>query len=96
MELREVLGIRVKQLRLAQGLTLAELSKRTGLKEQYLNRVEKGEHQVTLKNLQVVATGLGVQPGDLLEIEVPGQNENRLLKLETALKLAKKALDDVL
>ncbi len=96
MELRDVVASRVRELRHQQGMTLADLSKRTSLKEQYLNRVEMGEHQVTLRNLQVLADGLGVSPASLLaQGGAEGEKESRLAQVEAVLRMVKAALQDV-
>lgn len=96
MELRDVLAKHVRKLRHQQGMTLADLSKRTGLREQYLNRVEKGEHQITLRNLQVLADGLGVSPESLLtQSGADGEKESRLAQVEAVLRMVKAALQDI-
>ncbi|MCA3086288.1 MAG: helix-turn-helix transcriptional regulator [Rhodocyclaceae bacterium] len=83
-------------MRHQQGMTLVDLSKRTGLKEQYLNRVEMGEHQVTLRNLQVLADGLGVSAAALIDGgRTAGDKEARLAHVEAVLRVVKNALEDV-
>lgn len=49
------------------GLTIDELAERAGLSSTYVWRMERGERNVSLKNLQKLADALGMSPGDLIE-----------------------------
>lgn len=58
---------RIKELRLQNGLTLAELEARTGISAQQLNRLEKGERRLNETNLSLISQALGVSsPADIL------------------------------
>ena len=49
-----------------QGLSLEELADRCGLGWSYIGQVERGTRNITVDNMHALATGLGVQVGDLL------------------------------
>ncbi len=51
---------RIRELRLAQGLSLRQLSARAGMAPESVSRAERGLHEVTLTNLDKITRGLGV------------------------------------
>jgi len=59
-------GRRVRQLRVARGLSQEELALRSELDRSYIGQVERGERNVSLVNIERIAIGLGVPPADLL------------------------------
>jgi len=59
-----MIGTRVKLTRKNLGITLEELSKRTGLSVSYLSNLERNETSPTLDNLENICTALEV---DLME-----------------------------
>lgn len=54
------LGARIRALRLAAGLTQAELAKRTGIHRPNIARVEAGRHTPSLETLARLAQAIGV------------------------------------
>jgi ribosome-binding protein aMBF1 (putative translation factor) len=75
--LRDYLG-QLKQVREAAGLTLAELSTRTGLAVETLSRLETGAlTNPTWKTLGVYAAALGRQPRLTPEVVEPNQSGSR-------------------
>lgn len=65
--LAERLGVCVRELRLASGLTQVEFAERCGFYQTYLSRVETGRANPTLNALEVLANGLGMSVFDLFE-----------------------------
>jgi transcriptional regulator with XRE-family HTH domain len=63
------MGIRVRDARLAAGMTQEDLAARCGLHRTYVGAVERGENNITVANLVEIATALGVEPALLLEEE---------------------------
>lgn len=63
MELSQLIRARRMQL----GLTITELSKRTGLSVPFLSQVEKGARGVTLTSLRCIAEGLSVSMNYFLD-----------------------------
>ena len=69
--IKEAFGAQVKQLRTEQGMTQEELSQRSGLAIRFLQDVEAGNKQASIKTVFKLADGLGV---------TPDTNTRRLLK----------------
>lgn len=60
-------GARVRAHRNAAGLTQEALAHQAGLHWTYIGQIERGERNLTLKNILRLAEGLDVRPGALLE-----------------------------
>ena len=60
-------GRRVRQARVAKGLSQEELAHRSTLNRSYLGGVERGERNVSLLNIHKLAVALGIEPGKLLD-----------------------------
>lgn len=60
-------GARVRAHRNAAGLTQEALAHQAGLHWTYIGQIERGERNLTLKNILRLAEGLAVRPGVLLE-----------------------------
>lgn len=58
--------LRVKELREAAGLTMAELAKRADLYPRTIRNVERGTHKPTLATVEKIADALGVPVQALL------------------------------
>jgi transcriptional regulator with XRE-family HTH domain len=61
------IGHRVRELRESRGLTIRALSDRTGLAENSIYRIERGERVPSATSVEAIARGLGVAPGELFE-----------------------------
>jgi transcriptional regulator with XRE-family HTH domain len=86
MEEREaqiLLGRRIKALRLRQELTQEALGERSGLNYKYLGAIERGERNLSLKQLLKIAQALAVEPRELLSVE---QEEVSLPKLRAMIQ----------
>ncbi|HLS76379.1 MAG TPA: helix-turn-helix transcriptional regulator [Nocardia sp.] len=57
---REVLGERLRALRLEQGATLVETARRAGISPQYLSEVERGRKEPSSEMIAAVAGALGI------------------------------------
>ncbi len=61
---------RLAQHALAQrkklGISQEELATRSGLHRTYIGAIERGERNVSLATLELIAEGLGVKPSELL------------------------------
>lgn len=53
------IGERIKQLREAAGLTQTQLAEKTGLKQENINRIEKGKYSTGQDILTKIASALG-------------------------------------
>ena len=63
--LRQI-GNRIREQRQALGWTQEELGQRCGLHRTFIGSVERGERNVSLLNLRLIATTLRVEVADLL------------------------------
>ncbi len=64
-ELERRFGKRLKELRLARGLSQEELAFRVGVHRTYLGGIERGERNPSLRNLAAIAKGLGISLSEL-------------------------------
>jgi transcriptional regulator with XRE-family HTH domain len=64
------MNTRVREIRSARGLTLAELAKAVGTTPQTIQRLETGRLTMSLDWLTRIANALGLQPSDLLPARV--------------------------
>lgn len=62
----EQVGFRVRERRLAQKLTQAQLAEKCGLHRTFIGSVERGERNVALLSLRRIAAALRVSPAELL------------------------------
>lgn len=58
-------GARVRELRSAKGLTQEELADASGLDRSYVGSLERGERNVSLRNIEKIAKALDVPIGSL-------------------------------
>ena len=59
-------GERVRELRLAKGLSQEELAFKSGVHRTYLGGIERGERNPALRNIAAIAEALGVSLSELL------------------------------
>lgn len=60
-------GLRLRQLRLARGMSQEDLAHAAGLDRTYVSSCERGMRNVSLVNLHRLAAALNVLPGELLK-----------------------------
>lgn len=63
---RQALGLRVRELRLEQGLSQEALAELAGIHRTYVGSVERGERNIALDNINALADALGVSPAQLV------------------------------
>ncbi|CAA0079541.1 Transcriptional regulator ClgR [BD1-7 clade bacterium] len=61
------IGIVIREMRAAKGLTQVELAEAAGLSRTYLTMVENGSRNAHIKNLVLIATALGVPVSELFK-----------------------------
>ncbi len=61
------LGLKIRSLREAQGLSQESVALGSGLDRSYFGGIERGEHNVAVVNLEKIAIALDVQVADLLK-----------------------------
>lgn len=65
--LRLQFATRMREARLALGLSQEALADACGLHRTYIGSVERGERNISIDNIERVAVSLGVAPSKLLE-----------------------------
>ena len=72
-----VVDVRVKQLRRVNGWSQSELSRRSGVSQAVISRLESGTTKsVNFKNLEKLASAMGCDPGYLI-VSSPGLKRGR-------------------
>jgi transcriptional regulator with XRE-family HTH domain len=64
---KEIFAFNLRRLRTSAGLSQEELADRAGLHRTYISSIERGQRNVSLENIFVLAKALGAQPGELLK-----------------------------
>ena len=64
-DVKRTFGRRVRQLRAERRLSQEALAMACGLDRTYIGGVERGERNISLVNIQKIATALGVSARDL-------------------------------
>lgn len=78
-DIRYHLGERIRQLRLARGLSQEGLAERSGLHTTQVQRIEQGKLNPRLTTLSCLAGGLGTSLSHLFG-DTRGEADSRLLK----------------
>lgn len=58
-------GKAIRELRGRSGMSQEDLAAKTGLHRTYIGSLERGERNVSILNIRVLASALGVSPGEL-------------------------------
>lgn len=64
---KKLVGKRIRELRLASGLSQEALADEAGLHRTYMGSVERGERNISLENIVRIARALKVEPSELLK-----------------------------
>ncbi len=62
-------GIRIRTVRIEQGLTQEQLSFKANIELSQINRIELGKINTSLSHLKIIADALEIQPKDLVDIK---------------------------
>jgi transcriptional regulator with XRE-family HTH domain len=69
---RVLFGQRLRQLRKKAGLSQEALAHESGLDRSYVGSVERGEYNISLLNICLLAEALNVPPHELLKFSYDG------------------------
>jgi len=64
---KKLVGIRIRELRSAKGISQEALADLAGLHRTYMGSVERGERNISLENIVKIARALKVAPSTLLQ-----------------------------
>ncbi|MDR3130352.1 MAG: helix-turn-helix domain-containing protein [Treponema sp.] len=65
-KLSAIVGNNIKKYRKSLNISQEELAERAGLHRTYIGGIERGERNITLDSLQVIAAALNVAPVELI------------------------------
>ncbi|QDU21734.1 helix-turn-helix domain-containing protein [Urbifossiella limnaea] len=68
-DVKVLFGRRVRQLRRAKGVSQEAFAHEIQIDRSYFGSIERGERNVSLDNICLIAAGLGVPPLELLRFE---------------------------
>ena len=60
MDVKEKIGLRIKEIREAQGMSQKDLSYAADLDRSYIASVENGQRNISIVNIEKIAIALGV------------------------------------
>ncbi len=66
-DIQKKVGTRVRELRKQKGWSQDVFADKTGLHRAHIGEIERGESNVTLQTLKILADALGVRIGDLVK-----------------------------
>jgi len=86
------IGEKIRQLREGQHLSQAELERRTGIKREYISKIENNElDNPTYKTLLKIAKGLGINITDLVASDTENSEDQIVQIKQEIMQLRKKA-----
>lgn len=68
MDLQEIMGRVIRRERQERRMTIKELSEKAGLSEIYMGEIERGQKYPSSRVLESIASALGLDIADLLEM----------------------------
>lgn len=68
-DVKVLFGRRVRQLRKAKGVSQEAFAHEIQIDRSYFGSIERGERNVSLDNICLIARGLGVAPAELLRFD---------------------------
>lgn len=74
-DVKVLFGRRVRQLRKAKGVSQEAFAHLIQIDRSYFGSIERGERNVSLDNICLIAKGLGVAPAELLRFDVAPEVE---------------------
>ena len=66
-DIRKKIGNKIREIRKQRGFSQEELAFRCGLHRTYISDIERGDRNVSIKNIEKIANALKVKPSKLLE-----------------------------
>lgn len=80
MEIKEMIGARLKEIRGSKGITQEQLSEMVGINPKYLSSIERGKENPTLNTILKLAETLDVGLNDIFsDIQVEDPKNRRAL-----------------
>ena len=70
MSIKDQVGIRIKQLRIAKGLSQEKLGLEVGLDRTYITSVENGKRNISIQNLEKIWSFFKLTPSQFFDSEL--------------------------
>ncbi len=86
LDIKKLLGKRIKELRTKKHLTQAQLAEIVGMVERNLSKIECGQTFVTSENLSKIISALDITPADLFNFEHNKEKDELKEELINAIK----------
>ena len=104
MNIKQMIGARIKEIRNRKGLTQEQLSEKMEINPKYLSSIERGNENPTLNTLIRLSESLEVDLSEIfsfIQIEDPGERKSMITSLldqadNEQMKLAFKVLSAIL
>ena len=74
-DVKVLFGRRVRQLRKAKGVSQEAFAHEIKIDRSYFGSIERGERNVSLENICLIAKGLDVEPAELLRFDAVSDQE---------------------
>ena len=84
MDIKQMIGARIKELRTKKGITQEHLSERMEINPKYLSSIERGKENPTLNTLIKLSESLEVDLGEIfsfIEAEDPDKRKSQIISL---------------
>ncbi len=91
IEIKKLLGKRIKEIRIKRGFTQEKLAELVGVGERNLSKIECGDNFVTASTLSKILSALCVKPKELFDFEHNQEKEN--LKQELLKAITNETID---
>ncbi|MBI5888430.1 MAG: helix-turn-helix transcriptional regulator [Deltaproteobacteria bacterium] len=85
MQVKALIGQRIKELRRASGMSQEVLAEKMGISSKYLSSIERGKENPTLDTFISLAAALGVELRDLFNFSYHGKSQKELKELVNSL-----------
>jgi len=84
MDLKQMIGARIKEIRTKKGITQEQLSERMEINPKYLSSIERGKENPTLNTLIKLSESLGVDLSEIfrfIQIEDPAERKSLIISI---------------
>ena len=84
MDIKQMIGARIKEIRTKKGITQEGLSERMEINPKYLSSIERGKENPTLNTLIKLSESLEVDIGEIfsfVEAEDPNRRRSQIISL---------------
>lgn len=72
-----IAGDNIRKIRISQDISQNQLAYETGLSREFINKVESGKNNISIKKLALIADALNIEPKELLAFKVSVSKKTR-------------------